>query len=105
MAADHATFVAAPETVCIDEYQHVPLILDAIKAELNRGGRPGRFILTGSARHESLPTAAQALTGRLHRLPVFPLSQGEIAWVEERALGRLFAGEAAVQVHDPAEGG
>src|SRR5262249_56871889 len=65
---DPGTFVAGPRPVCVDEYQHVPLILDAIKAELNRDSRPGRFILTGSARHEALPRAAQALTGRLHRL-------------------------------------
>lgn len=94
VASDPATFVAGPETVCIDEYQHVPLVLDAIKAELNRNGRPGRFVLTGSARHETLPAAAQALTGRLHRLPVYPLSQGEIVRSEERFLGRLLAGEA-----------
>ena len=94
VASDPATFVGGPEPVCIDEYQHVPLVLDAIKAELNRDGRPGRFILTGSARHESLPAAAQALTGRLHRLPVYPLSQGEIVRVEEHLLGRLFGNEA-----------
>lgn len=91
-ASDPATFVGGPDPVCIDEYQHVPPVLDAIKAELNRDGRPGRFILTGSARHESPPAAAQALTGRLHRLPVHPLSQGEIATVEWNLVGRLLAG-------------
>lgn len=95
VASDPALFISGGEPVCIDEYQHVPLVLDAIKAELNRDGRPGRFILTGSARHESLPAAAQALTGRLHRLPVFPLSQGEIGRVEGRFLGRLLANETA----------
>jgi len=94
VASDPATFVGGPEPVCIDEYQHVPLVLDAIKAELNRDGRPGRFILTGSARHESLPAAAQALTGRLHRLPVYPLSQGEISRIDEGLLARLFRNEA-----------
>ncbi|MCC6387408.1 MAG: ATP-binding protein [Dehalococcoidia bacterium] len=93
VAADPATFVARPGVVCIDEYQHVPLVLDAIKAELNRDGRPGRFILTGSARHEALPVAAQALTGRLHRLPVYPLSQGEISGVEEGFLARVLDGD------------
>lgn len=93
VASDPATFVAGPEPVFIDEYQRVPLVLDAVKAELNRDGRPGRFVLTGSARHESLPAAAQALTGRLHRLPVYPLSQGEIVGVEEHLLDRLFAGD------------
>lgn len=92
VAADPATFVARPGVVCVDEYQHVPLVLDAIKAELNRDGRPGRFILTGSARHEALPVAAQALTGRLHRLPVYPLSQGEISGIEESFLARVLEG-------------
>lgn len=90
---DPATFISGIGPVCIDEYQHVPLVLDAIKAELNRDGRPGRYLLTGSARHESLPGVAQALTGRLHRLPVYPLSQGEIAGIEENFLERMFAGE------------
>lgn len=94
VSADPATFVAGSGVVCIDEYQHAPLVLDAIKAELNRDGRAGRFLLTGSARHEALPAVAQALTGRLHRLPVYPLSQGEIAGVEECFLERVFAGEA-----------
>ena len=48
-------------------------------------------MLTGSARHEALPRAAQALTGRLHRLPVYPLSQGEIAGVHEHLLEDLFS--------------
>lgn len=56
---------------------------------------PGGIVLTGSARHESLPIAAQALTGRLHRLPVHPLAQGEIAGVDERLLAQALAGGAA----------
>ena len=42
MAADPAIFVAGDRPVFIDEYQHVPIVLDAIKAELNRDGRPVR---------------------------------------------------------------
>jgi len=40
--ADPATFVSGPAPVCVDEFQHVPEILDAIKAELNRRSAPGR---------------------------------------------------------------
>ncbi|WP_261575998.1 ATP-binding protein [Frankia gtarii] len=94
-ARDPGMFVTGADPVCIDEYQHIPIILDAIKAELNRDGRPGRFVLTGSARHEALPRAAQALTGRLHRLPVYPLSQGELRGVQEHLLDDLFADPAA----------
>jgi predicted AAA+ superfamily ATPase len=103
VARDPGTFMAGTGPVCVDEYQHVPLILDAIKAELNRDSRPGRFILTGSARHEALPRAAQALTGRLHRLPIYPLSQGEITGVHEHLLEDLFCDPAAAVDAQPSE--
>lgn len=38
---DPGRFVSGPSPVLIDEYQHVPDLLDAIKAELNRDLRPG----------------------------------------------------------------
>lgn len=76
--ADPATMIDSPGPVLIDEYQHAPMVLDAIKARLNRSSRSGQFVLTGSARHESLPRAAQALTGRLQRLTMLPLSQAEL---------------------------
>lgn len=79
VTADPALFVRGDSVVCVDEYQKAPIILDAIKAELNRRTEPGRFVLAGSARHDALPSAAQALTGRLSRLHVFPLAQGELA--------------------------
>jgi predicted AAA+ superfamily ATPase len=75
--------------VCIDEFQHVPEILDAVKAALNERLEPGRFELTGSTRNEGIPRAAQSLTGRLHLLTVWPLSQGEVAGVEERFIATV----------------
>lgn len=76
---DPGLFVRGDAPVCIDEFQHVPEVLDAIKAELNRDTRPGRFILTGSTRYDALPRATQSLTGRIHVLTVRPLSQVEMA--------------------------
>ncbi len=40
-------------------------------------------MLTGSTRYATLPAAAQALTGRAHRIDVLPLSQGEVAGIRE----------------------
>ncbi len=80
---DPALFVRGDAPVLIDEFQHVPELLDAIKAELNRDGSAGRYVLTGSTRYATLPITAQALTGRAHRVQVLPLSQGEIAGVRE----------------------
>lgn len=95
VASDPSTFVAGPPPVCIDEYQHAPVVLDAIKAELNRDGSPGRFAITGSTRHDALPQAAQALTGRLHLMEIHPFSQGEIRGIEEDFVETLFAHPAA----------
>jgi predicted AAA+ superfamily ATPase len=86
---DPATMIDGPGPVLIDEYQYAPVVLDAIKARLNFSSRPGQFVLTGSARHESLPRAAQALTGRLDRLQVLPFSQAEIEGTRPDLVRRL----------------
>lgn len=78
--ANPSTAIGGYRPACIDEYQHVPELLDAIKARLNHEGTlPGTAVITGSTRQDALPRTAQALTGRLHTLTVWPLSQGEIA--------------------------
>jgi predicted AAA+ superfamily ATPase len=89
---DPARFVESDQLVLIDEYQHVPELLDAIKAQLNRDLRPGRYVLAGSTRYATLPEAAQALTGRVDIIPVLPLSQGEIDGVRETFVARLLDG-------------
>ncbi|MGH2834782.1 MAG: ATP-binding protein [Solirubrobacteraceae bacterium] len=78
VAADPGDYVGGPAPVCIDEYQHVPEILDAIKASLNRRLEPGRYVLAGSTRYDSLPPLAQSLAGRLHLMDLWPLTQCEI---------------------------
>lgn len=75
---DPGRFVAGSGTVLIDEYQHVPEILDAIKAELNQDLRPGRYVPAGSTRYTTLPEAGQSLTGRVDILDVLPLAQIEV---------------------------
>jgi predicted AAA+ superfamily ATPase len=79
-------YLETPPPVCIDEYQKVPLVLDAIKSRLNRATKPGAFVITGSTRYDALPLAAQSLTGRLHVLTILPLSQGELAGRHETFL-------------------
>jgi predicted AAA+ superfamily ATPase len=90
--ADPGRFVESVEPVLIDEYQHVPEILDAIKAQLNRDLRPGRYVLAGSTRYAAIPEAAQALTGRVDIIPVLPLTQGEIDGTRETFVSRLLDG-------------
>jgi uncharacterized protein len=90
--ADPGRFVESGEPVLIDEYQHVPELLDAIKAQLNRDLRAGRYVLAGSTRYAAIPAAAQALTGRVDIIPVLPLTQGEIDDVPETFVARLLDG-------------
>lgn len=91
-----AASVRTGSPVCIDEYQRVPDILDALKARLNReGSLPGTAIITGSTRQDALPATAQALTGRLHSLVIWPLSQGELGGVRENLLEALLSDAAA----------
>ena len=96
VAADPSFFVSGPEPVCIDEFQHVLPVLDAMKAELNRDLRPGRYLLTGSTRYATLPAASQSLTGRAHVMPVWPLSHGELHGRRETFLDRLITDPASL---------
>jgi uncharacterized protein len=88
--ADPSIFIRDERLVLIDEYQKAPLVLDAIKAELNLNGRPGQYVLTGSTRFDALPQAAQSLTGRLVRLTVYPLSVLEILGKSPSPILNLF---------------
>lgn len=100
--ANPASAVAGPSPICLDEYQHVPEVLDAIKARLNaEGAQAGTAVLTGSTRHDALPRTAQALTGRLHTMTIWPLSQGELGGVAENLLEALRTGTAEAATAHP----
>ena len=101
VAADPALAIISNQVVCIDEYQKAPIVLDAIKTALNKRTVPGRFVLTGSARHDALAPAAQALTGRLTTLPIYPLSQGEQAGVREDFLEEIIENPISVVTATP----
>ena len=82
-----ASVVSGPAPVCVDEYQRVPEILDALKARLNReGSRPGTAVITEPfragpscqhrlhpsgrpARHSAVPHGAAALADHLAAVP------------------------------------
>lgn len=103
VAGNLAAVVARATPLFVDEYQRVPDILDAIKARLNReGSLPGTAVITGSTRQDALPATAQALTGRLHSLTIWPLSQGELAGVRENLLEGLARDPAAMVAQAPA---
>jgi predicted AAA+ superfamily ATPase len=92
-SADPAGFVRAQSgPVAIDEIQKAPALFPAIKLAVDRGRKPGRFLLTGSANVLALPRLSESLVGRMQVVPLYPFSAGELANVEESFIARLFQG-------------
>lgn len=77
----------------IDEVQRAPELLLAVKARVDRDGRTGQFLLTGSANLRRIPTVADALPGRVDYLTLWPFTQGEVSGRPERFLPRLLDGD------------
>ncbi|GAA4077050.1 ATP-binding protein [Nonomuraea soli] len=75
----------------IDEVQRVPELWLAIKHAVDRDPRPGRFLLTGSARLLSLSSIPDALPGRSETIELWPLSQGEIDGDDDGFVDAVFA--------------
>lgn len=71
-------FVDEPGLMVIDEIQRVPSLLLSIKAEVDADPRPGRYVLTGSARVLGLRSLPDTLVGRMETIELWPFSQGEI---------------------------
>jgi uncharacterized protein len=78
------------DTLVIDEAQLEPGLFRAIKMEVDRERRPGRFLLTGSSRLLAAPDMAAALVGRVETLELWPFSQGELAGTTDPLVDRLF---------------
>lgn len=75
---DPTSFVDVEPLLIIDEVQRVPDLLLAIKEAVDSDPRPGRYLLTGSARLLGLRGLPDALPGRMETIELWPLSQGEI---------------------------
>jgi uncharacterized protein len=62
----------------IDEVQRAPVLLPAVKKDVDENQAPGRFLLTGSANIQTLPNITESLAGRVRKIRLRPLAQGEI---------------------------
>jgi len=93
--ADPAGFVDSGELMVIDEIQRAPELLLAIKEQVDTDPRPGRYLLTGSARVLGLRGLADTLPGRTETIELWPFSQGEIDGTADRFVDAVFEqGEA-----------
>lgn len=87
---DFVNFKNGYQTLIIDEIQKAPELLSAIKLIVDQDTRPGQFLLTGSANIQSLPGVNESLAGRIRKLRLRPLSQGEILHSKPLFLERAF---------------
>ena len=87
---DPAGFVDVDERLVVDEIQRVPELLLAIKEVVDRDPRPGRFLLTGSARVLGLRGLPDALPGRMETIELWPFSQGEIDGTPDGFIDAVF---------------
>ena len=90
--SDPVTFVRNLDCATLDEVQRAPDLLLAIKQSVDTDGRPGRFLLTGSANLMSIATVGDSLAGRMEIVPLLPLAQAEILGNPSTFLAQVFAG-------------
>jgi uncharacterized protein len=90
--------------VLIDEVQRgSPDLLLAIKAAVDEDLSPGQFLLTGSANVLRNRKVADALTGRMEMVRLWPLAQAEIEGSSSNFVDALFAGSPP-QINDAPRG-
>lgn len=77
----------------IDEVQRAPFLLQAVKQDVDENQKPGRFLLTGSANIQSLPSVNESLAGRVTKIRLRPLALGEIYGKKPDFLEKAFKGE------------
>jgi hypothetical protein len=94
---DPRTFVASSRPLVIDEIQRAPELVLAVKAEVDRDPRPGRFLLTGSARVLGLRSLPDSLVGRNETIELWPFSQGEIDGSPDAFVDAVFTSGPGVE--------
>jgi predicted AAA+ superfamily ATPase len=89
--SDPDGFVDFPGMMVIDEIQRAPELLLAIKAQVDADPKPGRYLLTGSARILGLRALPDTLVGRMETIELWPFSQGEIDSTPDGFIDAIFA--------------
>lgn len=92
---DPSGFVRGLDTTIVDEVQRAPELLRAIKKSVDADGRPGRFLLTGSANVLALPQVSESLAGRMEIITLLPLGRSEILSKPPTFLKNALVGEIA----------
>ena len=92
---DPDALLAGSRPVTLDEVQREPDLLSAVKREIDRQRRPGRFLLTGSANLLLMQRVSESLAGRASYLTLWPMTRRE-----QSGIGRCGAWEHLLEAPD-----
>ncbi|MEO6060671.1 MAG: ATP-binding protein [Thermoflexales bacterium] len=92
---DPEALVGGTTPVTIEEIQHEPDLMRAIKRVVDRQRRPGQFLLTGSANLLLMRQVSESLAGRASYLTLWPLTRRE-----QLGLGQCGRWEALFDARD-----
>lgn len=74
---DPEALLGGADPLTLDEVQHEPSLLPAVKRAIDRDRRPGRFLLTGSANLLLMRQVSESLAGRASYLTLWPMTRRE----------------------------
>jgi predicted AAA+ superfamily ATPase len=74
---DPDALVGGLQPLTLDEVQHEPDLLRAVKRAIDRKRTPGRFLLTGSANLLLMRQVSESLAGRASYLTLWPMTRRE----------------------------
>lgn len=74
---DPEALLGGNDPLTLDEVQREPGLLSAVKRAIDRGRRPGRFLLTGSANLLLMRQVSESLAGRASYLTLWPMTRRE----------------------------
>src|SRR5690348_16236490 len=74
---DPEALLGGEQPVTLDEVQHEPGLLRAVKRAIDRNRKPGRFLLTGSANLLLMHQVSESLAGRASYLTLWPMTRRE----------------------------
>ncbi len=92
---DPGALVRGTGPITLDEVQREPELLGAVKREIDRLRRPGRFLLTGSANLLLMGRVSESLAGRASYLTLWPMTRRE-----QKGLGRCGIWERLFEAPD-----
>ena len=91
---DPIGFMRAQPAAVIDEIQHAPGLILALKQAVDEDPSPGRFLITGSVDLFRGSISPDSLAGRVETIELLPFSQAEIAGAgPPEFLDRAFASD------------